>query len=256
MSKTTMILTAGLLSALLAFPAAAGTWHQSEDASWKYLDDNGTYVTGWIKDNGHDYYLDENGNMLADTITPDGYYVDASGAWNGEAAAAPAETVQPAVPSTVYQPGKYAVGADIPAGEYVLFAVSEGSYPYYERRGNANFESYEDIIDNSIFEYNSIVAIYDGEFLDLSRCTAVPISQVPYIDIQQGEMFKVGYHIAAGTYTVRVKDGASYPSCTVSSQPSDDLEYITDYIQVPATATITVTDGQYLRLQDCSFVSN
>ena len=38
---------------------------------------------GWVKVDGKWYYLSENGAMLADTVTPDGYHVDASGAWIG-----------------------------------------------------------------------------------------------------------------------------------------------------------------------------
>jgi len=36
---------------------------------------------GWVKDNGKWYYLASSGKMLRNTYTPDGYYVDASGAW-------------------------------------------------------------------------------------------------------------------------------------------------------------------------------
>ena len=35
----------------------------------------------WEIINGIWYYFDENGYMLADTTTPDGYYVDVNGAW-------------------------------------------------------------------------------------------------------------------------------------------------------------------------------
>ena len=35
---------------------------------------------GWQAINGKMYYFDANGKMLANTITPDGYMVDANGA--------------------------------------------------------------------------------------------------------------------------------------------------------------------------------
>jgi len=38
-------------------------------------------ATGWVKDNGKWYYLASSGNMLRNTYTPDGYYVDGSGVW-------------------------------------------------------------------------------------------------------------------------------------------------------------------------------
>lgn len=52
-----------------------------DNGSWYYLKDSGAMATGWIKDNGKWYYLASSGNMLSNTYTPDGYYVDASGAW-------------------------------------------------------------------------------------------------------------------------------------------------------------------------------
>ena len=52
-----------------------------DNGSWYYLKDSGSMATGWIKDNGKWYYLASSGNMLRNTYTPDGYYVDGSGAW-------------------------------------------------------------------------------------------------------------------------------------------------------------------------------
>ena len=57
--------------------------------TWYYLDpENGSMVTGWKLINGKWYYFSETadssyGAMYFDTITPDGYRVDASGAWDG-----------------------------------------------------------------------------------------------------------------------------------------------------------------------------
>ena len=70
-----------------------GTWYYLKDSgsmatgwikdngSWYYLKDSGAMATGWVKDNGKWYYLASSGNMLRNTYTPDGYYVDGSGAW-------------------------------------------------------------------------------------------------------------------------------------------------------------------------------
>ena len=38
-------------------------------------------ATGWVKDGGQWYYLASTGKMLHNSYTPDGYYVDDSGAW-------------------------------------------------------------------------------------------------------------------------------------------------------------------------------
>ena len=47
---------------------------------WYYLDSSGAMQTGWNYINGKYYYMDSNGAMYANRTTPDGHYVDASGA--------------------------------------------------------------------------------------------------------------------------------------------------------------------------------
>lgn len=64
-----------------AMPAMAAEWKQNEIGYW-YQEDNGSYPTNsWKWINGRCYYFDSNGYMLASTTTPDGYTVDATGAW-------------------------------------------------------------------------------------------------------------------------------------------------------------------------------
>ena len=60
-------------------------WQESA-GSWRYRQADGTYVTnGWFQaPDSKWYYFNENSIMLASTTTPDGYHVDASGAWDGQ----------------------------------------------------------------------------------------------------------------------------------------------------------------------------
>ena len=58
---------------------ANGWWWQNEDGSypsntWQWIGGNGDGVAEC-------YYFDGNGYMLANTTTPDGYQVNADGAW-------------------------------------------------------------------------------------------------------------------------------------------------------------------------------
>lgn len=59
------------------------TGRQFVNGIWYYLNPNGKMVTGWKLVSGKWYYLRSWGGMLSDGITPDGYRVDASGAWIG-----------------------------------------------------------------------------------------------------------------------------------------------------------------------------
>lgn len=57
------------------------TGWQRIDGQWYYLDPSGAMTTGWQAVNGKWYYMGSNGVMFYNTWTPDGRYVDASGAW-------------------------------------------------------------------------------------------------------------------------------------------------------------------------------
>jgi len=57
------------------------TGWQQVGGVWYYLNASGAMATGWINDGGNWYYLNASGAMLANTTTPDGYYVGPSGAW-------------------------------------------------------------------------------------------------------------------------------------------------------------------------------
>ncbi|NRY60544.1 N-acetylmuramoyl-L-alanine amidase family protein [Clostridium beijerinckii] len=57
------------------------TGWQQVGGVWYYLNASGAMATGWINDGGNWYYLNASGAMLANTTTPDGYYVGSNGAW-------------------------------------------------------------------------------------------------------------------------------------------------------------------------------
>ena len=58
-------------------------WEQLAEG-WKYRQANGNYVSDrwFLAPDGKWYYFDTNAVMLANTLTPDGYYVGADGAWD------------------------------------------------------------------------------------------------------------------------------------------------------------------------------
>ena len=57
-----------------------GGWTRDENGNKKYRKPDGSFVSGgWLRVDDKSYYMDENGVMLADTITPDGIYVDING---------------------------------------------------------------------------------------------------------------------------------------------------------------------------------
>lgn len=84
------IIAAGLSCLLVistSMPAFAGQWKQ-DNTGWWWQDDDGSYPTStwrWLDGNNdgiaESYYFGADGYMLTNTTTPDGYTVNADGAW-------------------------------------------------------------------------------------------------------------------------------------------------------------------------------
>ena len=87
MKKFIGLVAVAAFSSIMASSAMAGTWKQN-NVGWWFGNGNGTYPAStwqWIDGNNDGiaecYYFDRAGYMLANTSTPDGYQVNASGAW-------------------------------------------------------------------------------------------------------------------------------------------------------------------------------
>lgn len=84
----TAIIT-GMMMMAMSMTALAAGWQKNDTGWWYATNDAGTqwHANGWqwIDGNGDGtaecYYFDGNGYMLAGTTTPDGYEVNADGAW-------------------------------------------------------------------------------------------------------------------------------------------------------------------------------
>ena len=61
--------------------AMATGWVQTDAGDWYNYGSDGAMQTGWVQDGDAWYYMDDNGVMLENTTTPDGYVVGPDGAW-------------------------------------------------------------------------------------------------------------------------------------------------------------------------------
>lgn len=79
MKKLFCVLIAMIMFSITSY---AGQWQHNDHGYW-YQNDDGSYKTGWYQDiDGKWYYFDnQSGYMLANTTTPDGFYVAEDGAW-------------------------------------------------------------------------------------------------------------------------------------------------------------------------------
>ena len=112
MKKVKVALASVVLSLSMSMISLAGSWQQNETGYW-WQNDDGSFPANtwqWLDGNNdgiaESYYFNENGYCLMNTTIPDGYTVDANGAWivNGvvqtqgtatQAQAAPTNTTTP-----------------------------------------------------------------------------------------------------------------------------------------------------------------
>ena len=147
-----------------------------------------------------------------------------------------------------YYEGQYKVGRDFVAGEYVLLNTSDYS-GYFAISSDANGR---DTVANGLFEVNSIITVYDGEYLELSRCIAIEstdfYSSYTIKTDLDGTMLKVGYDILPGEYKLVAASGTQgYYSIYDDSRQTD----IIDNGLFKNSAWVTVKYGQYIVLSRC-----
>lgn len=148
---------------------------------------------------------------------------------------------------TTYSDGQYKVGVDLPAGEYV--AIASDSFGYFCVSSDPNKD---DILFNDIFETNSILTVNDGEYLELDDCVAVGAEEFYSVYTiktdKTGVMLKVGYDIEPGEYQLEAIVGETGYYCVFSNSRQEDI--ITNDL-FDGTTYVTVSEGQYLVLDDC-----
>ncbi|WP_249872383.1 hypothetical protein [Oceanobacillus saliphilus] len=150
--------------------------------------------------------------------------------------------------------GTYIVGEEIPAGEYLVFS---NGMAYIESSSDST-GSLESIIfnDNLMGDAHSYVTVKDGEYFKLQGGYMYPVNEAPSVIPEDGVyedgMYKVGQDIPAGEYKVLLNHNAAAGMgyLEVSSDSSHQLGSIVTNELAQADMYITVSEGQYLKLQD------
>lgn len=145
-----------------------------------------------------------------------------------------------------YKAGQYKVGADLPAGEYVVVSKGDG----YVEVASDSSGKFESILVNDMFANRSIITVADGEYLKVQNGTIYAMADAPKVETKDGMlpqgMYLVGKDLPAGEYKVVAKRAGSYVEVSASSRHtfgdiiSNDLFAGERYI--------TVQDGQYLKI--------
>ncbi len=154
--------------------------------------------------------------------------------------------------------GWYAVGIDIPEGEYLLVADEYSEFP---NSYIGVYDEYGTEIVSAMFQNTFYVTVKDGQQLDLSWCTAIDLDSNEFENnpFEHSGMFKAGTDFEAGTYRIE-EDNDEYPCYFLvfdSFNEYDAYELYTetlDYEINDREKIITVEDGQYIQLENCVIV--
>ena len=141
--------------------------------------------------------------------------------------------------------GMYRVGIDIPSGEYNLIQGNNVSSSAYYCIYDSSKAS-KKIIDNGLFDGNSYVTVYDGQYLLLQRCkTNIIKNRTPleFEHIYSSGEYVVGENIPSGEYYVELKSDYG----TVYTYNPNDLTNSL-MTSVETHYYVTLSDGYMVRL--------
>lgn len=175
-------------------------------------------------------------------------------AMQAETAAGPSPEAAGDAPDIRYGAGSYVVGADIPAGEYAVFADGpEEGNPYR----TCSFTLYKSDSDEKLigtfrFENHGLVSLYNGQHLVLTSGYAVPAGNAGLTLAPYG-MYLAGRDMEPGRYRISplTADGGYY---ALYRDVRYYYDYQDDYRRFLEPVEITVAEGQYLELGGVSSV--
>lgn len=153
---------------------------------------------------------------------------------------------------TSWGDGTYTVGADIPAGTYVLTELS-GNGGYLSVLSGPNGT----LLATDLVLRRSVQSVSAGQILTVAGATMVPLASAPAVNASlrtlASGMYLVGTDIPAGTYTVQTKEGISTGWFYVLNDCSHTDASLVSQTEVdaPDVDTVDLENGQYIELVGC-----
>ena len=141
-----------------------------------------------------------------------------------------------------YPEGIYKIGVQIPAGEYVV----RGNAPAVQILADLNEDS-----DSGVAYFRSnksaIATVKDGEYIKAVHGDIYPIELTEDLKSSNGiykeGMYKVGFHMPAGTYKLKADVDTAYAEIYNTNNAETKIE---KRIKAEPEDSFTVQDGQYV----------
>lgn len=210
-----------------SFDIFAGEWVKDQ-YGWKYKNDDGSYQnSGWFKDKDKKfYYFNSFGYVLTNGITPDGGKVGADGSWIVDPALSILLNEEEIIPNYKIEISEFETlyaGENLPAGDYMLFVNNNSNQVGKGYYNLGNKEPVRDIIPyQASFIYNSIVRLYNSEYINIVNSIIVPLNLAQKINYKKAEMFLVGFNLAPGQYMVETINNDLKGTVRFLSEPRDN----------------------------------
>lgn len=114
------------------------------------------------------------------------------------------------------------------------------------------------MIGSIVFETFTFVSVQDGQYLSVSGAHFMPASKVPAIMPVDGKYesgtYRIGLDLPAGVYQlIPDKGGSGYDE--VSTDCSVSMDSVISNSYFPTRSSVSVKDGDYLRLDNCYIVA-
>lgn len=151
-----------------------------------------------------------------------------------------------------YKPGTYAIGTDIPAGEYVVFANPNSiGYVYeYSKDGDVG-NTGKRYLYSKYFDYCDIVRLDSGNYVDLTNAYAIPGEGVS-LDTSHNGTYRVGKDIKTGhlTFKLSPESDIGYIDIGLPDAKTSDrtIVYLT---RDKDSVVVNVTAGMYIKIFSC-----
>lgn len=171
MKKVKLLLMSGILAVLMSFMSFAGEWKQ-DAIGWWWQNDDGSYPAGrweWLDGNNdgiaESYCFNGSGYLLTDGITPDGYTVNADGAWveNGIVQTKQLGTTKTSS-GNVTDVKNAPEGANTERRQFQDYAITYEYFNVFEEYGNTEYQAIIEIENTStgnLYLGNATFDIYD-----------------------------------------------------------------------------------------------
>lgn len=152
MKRFRLFLTSVLLCMLMTISSLAGSWKSDAVGWWYECDDGSYYVNSWNWIDGNFdgiaecYYFDSNGYCLMNSVTPDGCFVDANGAWIVDGTVQTKNVLELITPQpTIVEeitPQALVEAADVSNESTEFYGISAIAYDGYTIIANTNTKKY------------------------------------------------------------------------------------------------------------------